>query len=973
MSSAAQRAYRAGAPLVLASAAWGLWVLRPGLLIAALPLLYCPGWGLLRVLSVVDRHFVVTGASFALSALVLGLLARAGASLGFSVEQIGLLAHLVTLLLCIAGGLRLAAHDRRQARHPPHPDPMPLWPRRSPFCLMVLVLALGAVLWAAPLGSPPVGTGHLASAARASAWLTGGEEPLLAGVAQPSSRLLPAAAGALAAASGHATLIAVQLLDLAALAAVLLLVAEGVSRLRGNRGGTRAMLALLLGLNPLAAYFLLGAAQGERSATALTAGFDPALTTALQPFLDSTPQVLALAFTALLLSATLSVLRRASYHLPRVAGVAALGLAISSPAAAVLLLPGWLLGIGLSHIACRDSEDNQPPPSNSSRRPGEPIMLRAPFWALAWPITIGALAGLWIAGLPEVRTGLVNIVAWGLLAALGPTCLLFFPGVRHLHRSPGREAWFFIGVILLLALMGMLIGFPGDRGELVVRLLALVLVVPIANGAVSLVEEYGRRASLLLTLLVAFLLIAPAVVLREHGDRIRPLSVDRETGKLLVQDAPLSPDLVAALREISRRSPVDAVLVPPEDVDEDWLASVALLAERPLLGPAREASVPEGSAERDRARLARRLHDGAEAALLAVRSLPGLHARELWTVHGGPTWPGFEPEGSHGSLSVARARVGHVLLVTVAGLRADHLNPGALPRIAPLLETGALFTNAVSPLPASRPALASLLAGRSPAEHGLLSPGGALAGHARTLAEEFAARGYRTAAVLTLEPTAGLDRGFQSVRTRPGVQAEQAVDAAFVRLAEADPRPLFLWLHLSDPMDAPPGDRRAYDEAVSAVDRSLARVLRSLRRNDLVVLTAPHGRALPGDTSPGLFPPELLEPTLSVPLLVAGSGLHAGREEGLIGLDDVAGLLLRGALPARERIALLAPGDRGWAGRVFGERRPGSKTLVLPATAGSGRRAWSFDLVGDPTETRPVLADEQVSGELAGRTRLAFP
>ncbi|MHC4845128.1 MAG: sulfatase-like hydrolase/transferase [Planctomycetota bacterium] len=973
MSSAARSAYRAGAPLALASAAWGLWVLRPGLLIAALPLLYCPGWGLLRILSVVDRHFVVTGASFALSALVLGLVARLGVSLGFTIEQVGLLAHLVSLALCIVGGLRLASHDRRQARVAPHPDPMPLWPRRSPFCLAVLALALGAVVWAAPLGSPPTGTGYLDSAARASAWLTGGEEPLLAGVAQPATELLPAAAGALAAASGQATLIAVQLLDLAALAAALLLVAEGVSRLRGNRGGTRAMLALLLGLNPLAAWFLLGAAQGERNATALTAGFDPALTTALQPFLDGTAHVLALAFTALLLSATLSVLRRASYHMPRVAGAAALGLAVASPSAAVLLLPGWLLGIGLAHIACRDSPDNEPPPSNSSRRPGEPIVLRAPFWALAWPITVGAAAGLWIAGLPEVSTGLVNIVAWGLLAALGPTCVLFFPGVRHLNRSPGREAWFFIGLILLTVLMGVLLGFPGDRGELVVRLLALVLAVPIANGAVSLVEQYGRRASLALTLLVTFLLIAPAAVLREHGERIRPLRVDGETGKLLVQDAPLAPDLVAALRDVARRAPADAVLVPPEDVDDEWLAAVALLAERPLLGPARELTTPVGSTERVRARLAARLHDGAEAALLAVRGLPGLHARELWAVHGGDAWPGFENEGAHGPLSVARARVGHVLLVTVAGLRADRLNPGALPRIAPLLETGALFTRAITPLPASRPALASLLTGRSPAEHGLLSPGQTLAGHARTLAEEYAARGYRTAAVLTLEPTAGLERGFQSLRTRPGAGAEQVVDAAFVRLAEADPRPLFLWLHLSDPMDAPAGDRRAYDEAVSVVDRSLARVLRSLRRNDLVVLTAPHGRALPGDTAPGLFPAELLEPTLAVPLLLAGSGLHAGREPGLIGLADVAGLLLRGALPRRERIALLEPGDAGWAGRVFGERRPDRKTLVLPATSAGTSRSWSFDLATDPTETRPVLADEQVSRALAGRARLAHP
>jgi hypothetical protein len=975
MSSAAQRAYRAGAPLLLASAGWALWVLRPGLLVAALPLLYCPGWGLLRVLSVVDRHFMVTGASFVLSALVLALVARTGVAMDLSLEQLGLLAHVISLLLCIAGGLRLAAFDRGRGRQPPHPNPMPLWPRRSLSSLAVLGLALAAVLWAAPLGNPPAGTGHLISAARASAWLSGGEEPLLAGIAQPATRLLPAAAGALSAASGQTTLVAVQLLNLSALAAALLLVAECISRLRGNRGGTRAMLALLLGLNPLAAWFLLGSARGEGSATALTAGFDPALTTAVQPFLDATPLVLALAFTALMLCATLSVLRRASYHVPRVAGVAALGLAIASPAAAILLLPGWLLGIGLSHLACRGSADNQPPPSNSSRRPGEPITLRAPFWALALPITLGLAAGLSISGLPELHTGLVKIVAWGLLAALGPTCLLFFPGVRQLHRSPGREAWFFIGLILLLVLMGVLIGFPGDRGELVVRLLALVLAVPIANGAVSLVERHGRRARLMLALLVAFLLIAPSVVLSEHRGRLRPLLVDRTTDTLALDDAPFERELVAALREIARHSPLDAVLVPPADVEARWLATVALLAERPLLGPARETAAAVGSTAALRGRLAERLHDGAEAALLAARGLPGLHARELWAVHAGPIWPGFESESTHGSLSVARARVGNVLLVTVAGLRADHLNPSAFQRIAPLLETGALFTRALTPLPAALPALASLLCGRSPAEHGLLSRKGTLSRHARTLAEVYASRGYRTAAVLTMAETAGLERGFQHVRKQPGAGAEQAVDAAFVRLAEADPRPLFLWLHLTDPMNAPAGDTRAYDDALAVVDGALARVLRSLRPNDLIVLTSPHGRPLSDDGPPGPLPPELLEPTLAVPLLLAGAGLHAGREDGLISLADVAGLLLRGALPARDSMLLLGPGSAHtpWNERAFGLRRGDIKTLVLPAAVPGEQRGWSIDLARDPSESRPAPAAQPTVDELLGRMRLAFP
>ncbi|HZL99609.1 MAG TPA: hypothetical protein VFD43_05080, partial [Planctomycetota bacterium] len=144
MSSAARRALRAGALLLLPCAGLVLWLLRPGHALTAAALLVGPGWGALRLLSVIDRRFGILGASLCLSVLLLGLAARLGSEAGLAPEQLGLAVQLGTLVLCLLGALRLTVHRRWQAGQPPHPAPMPLWPAGAGWCLALLAVVLAA-------------------------------------------------------------------------------------------------------------------------------------------------------------------------------------------------------------------------------------------------------------------------------------------------------------------------------------------------------------------------------------------------------------------------------------------------------------------------------------------------------------------------------------------------------------------------------------------------------------------------------------------------------------------------------------------------------------------------------------------------------------------------------------------------------------------------------------------------------------
>ena len=149
---------------------------------------------------------------------------------------------------------------------------------------------------------------------------------------------------------------------------------------------------------------------------------------------------------------------------------------------------------------------------------------------------------------------------------------------------------------------------------------------------------------------------------------------------------------------------------------------------------------------------------GAGLGLAALLPLP-----VLWL---DPT-PRQHVEGSPPE-TVAQAEKPDVVLVVIDTLRADAvdwtpLNPST-PGLAALAQTGVRFDSAIASAPWTLPAMASLFTGLLPSQHGAVDRLHALPDDAVTLAEQFRAAGYQTAAFTGgafLDPGYGLAQGFE--------------------------------------------------------------------------------------------------------------------------------------------------------------------------------------------------------------------
>ena len=997
---------RTSAPLLLAVASLAAWAL--GFPVAAPLVLFCPGWGLLRLVSVLDRNFGVAGAAICGSWLLLGAGATLGAGTGLSPDGMGLAIHGATLALCLWGRLRLRLYDRWLADQPPHPDPMPLWPASTAAGLALVLGVLILVARSAPLDQIAPDGEALRHLAQAQAWLHGAQDPLSADQPLGSQGFPAAVAAGLSAASGVPLVVAVRMVSLSALLACLLLLAESCSRLLGNHGGTRSMLAFLLGLNPLAVVFLALGDESLPLAQRMAPEIGPEVTTALSPFADGLALPMTLAFSAWLLFCTLSILRRASRHVPRVAALASFGLVLSDPRAAALLLPGWFLGVLMSHLACRDSLDNDPNAGRRVRRAREPRVLRAPFWRPALHVGLGVAAALLLIDAPDVAIAPSRVPIWCLVAAVGPGCLFFMPGVRHLNASPGREAFFFVGISVIGALLAATLRFPGDGGQLAARLAALVLAVPAAHGAIKLSETGGAGRRVLLALVALLVALGPAAWLAHESARDRPI---RTRGDGLLVDRRRDDELMGALAAIDNVARPDGALI---------IGDLGQPAERELLAAAaRRPLLPTHGAAADDVR---DLLAGDGSALVRLAGRPGLGGRELLLLTRGELPQGFERVLGTGPFQLGRARSPDVVLVTITALRADRVAPEFMRQLSRRALQGLSFRTAVTPDPTTGPGLATLLTGLSPSDHDLRDDDSRLGIGAPGLAEGFARRGYRTSAVVSLPDDQGLLAGFEQVHLEPGARADTLVRRATERLAEPDPRPVFLWLHLSDltpPYSLPPEHQTAvtgsfpfpedpdpeattygvaafppapqpvaggpeidtrrgvamYDALVRQLDQRLAQLFDSVPASDLLVVTAPHGTSLDEHQCWFRSGPDLFEPSLNVPLVVSGGGFAPAAPGDLTSLSDLRALLLQGQMPKRERVLLesgwrpglgtsagldpeLDPGARGAARRIWGERTRFAKTLLTRPAAGEREAAGvRYELRDDPDEMRPLPAD----------------
>lgn len=368
--------------------------------------------------------------------------------------------------------------------------------------------------------------------------------------------------------------------------------------------------------------------------------------------------------------------------------------------------------------------------------------------------------------------------------------------------------------------------------------------------------------------------------------------------------------------------------------------------------------------------------------------------------------------------SVATGERTSLVLVTLDTLRADRLGSygyalAETPVLDRLAAEGLRFDQAMAAAPLTLPSHATLLSGRLPQHHGLrLNGAGSLPPELPTLASVLGAAGYRTGAFVgafVLDRRFGLARGFEVYDdevprdpTRPeGHEAErpghEVVDAAVAWLAQADPRPFLLWVHLFDahaPYEPPEPFRsrhagQPYDGEVAELDYQVGRLLAALEQTGrgartIVAVVADHGESLGdhGELTHGLL---LYEPTVRVPLLVRGPGLPAGRAVAApVSTADLAPTLagLAGVpfpalgLDGRDLSATLTAGGEPPAGDLYAETQYPSLFGWGPLSAvRRGRfkyidssRPELYDLEADPHETHDLrMTERRTAVELAAR------
>jgi len=357
----------------------------------------------------------------------------------------------------------------------------------------------------------------------------------------------------------------------------------------------------------------------------------------------------------------------------------------------------------------------------------------------------------------------------------------------------------------------------------------------------------------------------------------------------------------------------------------------------------------------------------------------------------------------------------NILLITVDTLRPDALGwvsgRNATPTIDALAAEGAAFPSAVSPVPVTMPAHASIFTGLLPRHHGVRDNSQTLAEGIPTLGESLKELGYATGAVISgfpLDHRFGLNRGFDhyddalppSASFARERKAPQATSAALKWLSEA-PEPWFLWVHYYDPHDpyAAPGSprlqsedvqeiRAAYDAEVRYTDLSIGKLLEGARGKEskdpgaralLTVFTADHGESLGehGEPTHGFF---VYESTLAVPLIFHMPGrIPAARHDTPVQLVDLTPTVLdfldlkpRGKLDGQTLQPLLEgqpqvlktafmESQRPWASYGWSPlkavRNGPWKLIVAP-------RPELYNLSTDPLESRNLIDENRPQARL---------
>lgn len=339
-----------------------------------------------------------------------------------------------------------------------------------------------------------------------------------------------------------------------------------------------------------------------------------------------------------------------------------------------------------------------------------------------------------------------------------------------------------------------------------------------------------------------------------------------------------------------------------------------------------------------------------------------------------------------------------VVIVTLDTTRADRLGiygyaQAKTPNLDSFARQGALFEQAITPVPITLPAHSSLFTGTYPLFHGVREFATTrLSSDLTTLAEIFRRQGYKTAAFIgseALHSKYGLRRGFEiydenflEVTSSTGEErkAEAVVEAALQWLTQ-NPAPYFLWVHLFDPHDpyTPPEpfatqfSQEPYDGEIAYMDQQFGRLWKALPSESVVVVAGDHGESLGenGEKYHGIF---IYDATVRVPLLVQVPGVSSRRITQQVRLIDIMPTLLQllgwripDQVQGKSFLALMTSGGpyqeepayiesfysrihMGWS-ELQGYRTSSFKFIRAP-------RDELYDLKKDPRETTNLRASQ---------------
>ncbi len=283
----------------------------------------------------------------------------------------------------------------------------------------------------------------------------------------------------------------------------------------------------------------------------------------------------------------------------------------------------------------------------------------------------------------------------------------------------------------------------------------------------------------------------------------------------------------------------------------------------------------------------------------------------------------------------------NVVLVTIDTLRADHVGayggPVPTPALDALAADGVLLENACTPTPSTGPALASLLTGLYPWNHGVLLNAVPIDDpDLPNLAEHMRAAGFATAGFVSSHNVAGryaFDRGFDHFRfegsrsfdgtARFWNLGEETTDAVLEWLDSHHRRRFFVWVHYFDPHSPytpPKRFRRPDDEPIDLSGKTLPPMLRTVEQlraairgyrgnvvytdsefgrliaklrelgrldETAVIVTSDHGEGL-GDHGVLDHGQNLYDELVRVPLLIRAPGIRGGRRlNGPAQLEDL--------------------------------------------------------------------------------------